>query len=121
MKERFGLDKPVAQIMTQARVTGQLKGVTFGSLNDNFNNLGFAIIRFFLASWLLSCVLYRRKNLDGVDRLSTSDKKSAGALREARRLFYVGVARPRKEMAIVYQHGNHSPWVTELFKRSQQG
>ncbi len=51
---------------------------------------------------------------------SQRDKKSPSALREARRLFYVGVTRPRKELAIVYQDGNHSPWVKELFKRSQQ-
>lgn len=48
------------------------------------------------------------------------DKRSPIALREARRLFYVGVTRPRKELAIVYQKGNHSPWVTELYQRSQQ-
>ena len=52
---------------------------------------------------------------------SQRDQKSAGALREARRIFYVGVTRPRKELAIIYQDGNHSPWVAELFKRSQQG
>lgn len=51
---------------------------------------------------------------------SQRDRKSPAALREARRLFYVGVTRPRKELAIVYQDGNHSPWVAELFKRSKQ-
>jgi DNA helicase-2/ATP-dependent DNA helicase PcrA len=49
---------------------------------------------------------------------SSRDKKSPGALREARRLFYVGVTRPRKELAIVFQEGNHSPWVAELSRRS---
>ncbi len=52
---------------------------------------------------------------------SNRDKKSPGALREARRLFYVGVTRPRKELSIVSQDGNHSPWVAELYHRSQQG
>lgn len=51
---------------------------------------------------------------------SRRDQKSPGALREARRLFYVGVTRPRKELSIVYQEGNYSPWVAELYKRSQQ-
>lgn len=51
---------------------------------------------------------------------SRRDQKSSGALREARRLFYVGVTRPRKELSIVYQEGNYSPWVAELYKRSQQ-
>ncbi|EXS69447.1 MULTISPECIES: ATP-dependent helicase [unclassified Sphingobium] len=52
---------------------------------------------------------------------SQRDRKTPTALREARRLFYVGVTRPRKELAIVYQDGNPSPWVVELYKRSQQG
>lgn len=51
---------------------------------------------------------------------SRRDETSAGALREARRLFYVGVTRPRKELAIVYRDGAPSPWVVELYKRSQQ-
>jgi DNA helicase-2/ATP-dependent DNA helicase PcrA len=41
-------------------------------------------------------------------------------MREARRLFYVGVTRPRKELALVYQEGRHSPWVAELSRRSEQ-
>lgn len=51
---------------------------------------------------------------------NSRDEKSPTALREARRLFYVGVTRPRKELSIVYQEGNHSPWVSELYVRSQQ-
>ncbi|TCQ02671.1 DNA helicase-2/ATP-dependent DNA helicase PcrA [Rhizobium sp. PP-F2F-G36] len=50
---------------------------------------------------------------------SNRDKKSSAALREARRLFYVGVTRPRKELAIVFQEGHHSPWVAELSRRSE--
>lgn len=52
---------------------------------------------------------------------SQRDKKTPASLREARRLFYVGVTRPRKELAIVYQDGNPSPWIIELYNRSQQG
>ncbi|WP_410210669.1 ATP-dependent helicase [Aquirhabdus sp.] len=48
------------------------------------------------------------------------DQKSDRSLREARRLFYVGVTRPRKELCLVYQSKNHSPWVAELYRRSQQ-
>ena len=51
---------------------------------------------------------------------SSTDNRSPAALREARRLFYVGVTRPRKELSVVYQEGNHSPWVAELYQRSQQ-
>jgi ATP-dependent DNA helicase UvrD/PcrA len=47
------------------------------------------------------------------------DKKSATALREVRRLFYVGVTRPRKELSLIFQEHHHSPWVKELFDRSQ--
>lgn len=50
---------------------------------------------------------------------SNRDRKLPAALREARRLFYVGVTRPRKELAIVFQEGNHSPWVAELSRRSK--
>lgn len=48
------------------------------------------------------------------------DKRSTTALREARRLFYVGVTRPRKELSLVFQEQHHSPWVKELFDRSQR-
>lgn len=50
---------------------------------------------------------------------SDRDKRTATALREARRLFYVGVTRPRKELSLVFQEHHHSPWVKELFDRSQ--
>jgi DNA helicase-2/ATP-dependent DNA helicase PcrA len=52
------------------------------------------------------------------DLPSERDKKSATALREARRLFYVGVTRPRKELSLIFQEHHHSPWVKELFDRS---
>lgn len=48
------------------------------------------------------------------------DFVSDNALREARRLFYVGVTRPRTELHMIYKEGRHSPWVKELYNRSQQ-
>lgn len=51
---------------------------------------------------------------------SKRDSQSPRSLREARRLFYVGVTRPRKELCLVYQEHHHSPWVLELFNRSKQ-
>lgn len=51
---------------------------------------------------------------------SKRDFASENALREARRLFYVGVTRPRTELHMVYKEGRNSPWVNELYHRSQQ-
>ena len=51
---------------------------------------------------------------------SERDKRNAAELREARRLFYVGVTRPRKELSLIFQEHHHSPWVLELFQRSQR-
>ncbi|WP_354417098.1 hypothetical protein [Mesorhizobium shonense] len=42
------------------------------------------------------------------------------SLREARRLFYVGVTRPKKHLSLVFQEHHHSPSVPELYQRSQQ-
>jgi len=38
-----------------------------GTLNDNFNNLGFAIIGIFIAAWMISYAIYRAKGLDEVE------------------------------------------------------
>jgi high-affinity nickel-transport protein len=38
-----------------------------GTLNDNFNNLGFAIIGVFIAAWAISYATYKLKRLDEVD------------------------------------------------------
>ncbi|QDZ29575.1 ATP-dependent helicase [Noviherbaspirillum sp. UKPF54] len=39
------------------------------------------------------------------------------AVKEARRLFYVGVTRPRKELHVCFRAKQNSPWVKELFDR----
>ncbi|WP_258197233.1 ATP-dependent helicase [Pseudomonas plecoglossicida] len=51
---------------------------------------------------------------------SWRDAQTERSMREARRLFYVGVTRPRKELCLIYQKGNHSPWVAELYQRSEK-
>lgn len=51
---------------------------------------------------------------------SNQDMRSPSKLREARRLFYVGVTRPRKELSFVFQEHCHSPWITELHQRSER-
>ena len=48
----------------------ELKGglwTAIGDLNDNFNNLGFAIIGLFIVAWVLSYVIYKAKGLDDVE------------------------------------------------------
>lgn len=47
------------------------------------------------------------------------DGRSARATLDARRLFYVGVTRPRAVLAVVYQEHHHSPWLGELYQASQ--
>jgi DNA helicase-2/ATP-dependent DNA helicase PcrA len=51
---------------------------------------------------------------------SARDQQTPGDLREARRLFYVGVMRPKKRLSRVYQQHHHSPWVLKLYQRNQQ-
>ncbi len=45
--------------------------------------------------------------------------RSPGQLREARRLFYVGFTRPRRELLIVYSKLAPSPWIAELRERME--
>lgn len=45
------------------------------------------------------------------------DKQKPLALREARRLFYVGVTRSRSDLYFVFKNGHHSPWIKELYDR----
>ena len=44
-------------------------------------------------------------------------EKTADAILEARRLFYVGVTRSRREVILVFRKNHHSPWVKELYDR----
>lgn len=47
------------------------------------------------------------------------DRRTTTSLREARRLFYVGVTRARKELYFLFTKGEHSPWVNDLYERGR--
>lgn len=57
--------------------------------------------------------------LNDSDFPSWRDNQSVKALHEARRLFYVGVTRPRKELSLVFKKGHHSSWVGDLYLRTK--
>jgi DNA helicase-2/ATP-dependent DNA helicase PcrA len=48
---------------------------------------------------------------------SWRDQQKPEILREARRLFYVGVTRSKHELYQVFRNHGHSPWVKELYDR----
>lgn len=48
------------------------------------------------------------------------DQQGQEQFREARRLFYVGVTRARKELRLVFRRKNYSPWVADLYRRIKQ-
>lgn len=54
------------------------------------------------------------------DVIPSRRDKTPGDLKEARRLFYVGVTRPRKELHLVYSASNPSPFVAELQARVER-
>lgn len=58
--------------------------------------------------------------VNNTDFPSDRDKRTPAGLREARRLFYVGVTRPKKHLSLVFQERHFSPWVLELYQRSQK-
>jgi len=58
--------------------------------------------------------------VNNTDFPSDRDKRTPAGLREARRLFYVGVTRPKKHLSLVFQEQHFSPWVLELYQRSQK-
>jgi nickel/cobalt transporter (NiCoT) family protein len=45
---------------------------TIGTLNDNFNNLGFVIIGVFFAAWIISYLFYKAKKLDDIELLTSA-------------------------------------------------
>ncbi len=45
---------------------------TIGSLNDNFGMIGYAVIGVFVASWLVSALIYKFKRFDDIEVLSES-------------------------------------------------
>lgn len=96
------LDMPLAHLAGRVEGTGRV----------NLSTLHSAKGREFDA-----VVMY---GVNASDLPSDRDRKNLTAIREARRLFYVGVTRPRRELSIIFQEHHHSPWVKELFDRSQK-
>lgn len=48
------------------------------------------------------------------------DNKTSKSLKEARRLFYVAITRPKTILHLVYQSKNHSEFLDEFYRRTQQ-
>jgi DNA helicase-2/ATP-dependent DNA helicase PcrA len=48
---------------------------------------------------------------------SQRDMQNEKSLREARRLFYVGVTRPKLHLYFVFREGFYSPWITDFYNR----
>lgn len=53
-------------VSDQLNLSGEFWRV-IGKLNDNFNNLGFAIIALFIFAWVLSFTIYKAKGLDNFE------------------------------------------------------
>jgi DNA helicase-2/ATP-dependent DNA helicase PcrA len=51
---------------------------------------------------------------------SDMDQRTPEDLTDARRLFYVGVTRARKQLHLVFKTKHYSPWVAELYRRGKQ-
>nr|WP_078753956.1 ATP-dependent helicase [Enterovibrio nigricans] len=45
------------------------------------------------------------------------DSQNERSLREARRLFYVGVTRPKQYLYLVFRQDEQSPWVNDFYNR----
>lgn len=50
---------------------------------------------------------------------TNQERQRAASLREARRLFYVGVTRARAELYLLYKKGEHSRLVKDLYDRTR--
>jgi DNA helicase-2/ATP-dependent DNA helicase PcrA len=51
---------------------------------------------------------------------NNQDRRLAANLHEARRLFYVGVTRARKELYLVFTKDQNSQWVYDLYDRIRE-
>ncbi|WP_244482404.1 ATP-dependent helicase [Rhizobium sp. Root1204] len=97
-----GLDLPLAQFAGRADSAGRVTLSTLHSAKGReFDGV----------------IMYGVNNGDFPNK---RDLRSDTGLREARRSFYVGVTRPRKELCLVFQEHHHSPWVQELYDRIQR-
>lgn len=107
MQQRKRADRPISRSAYRycSNVTRGLDGLA-PALSRRVRTVGFDAV-----------VMY---GVNASDIPSERDRRTAAGLREARRLFYVGVTRPKKHLSLVYQEHHHSPWVVELYQRSQR-
>lgn len=96
------LDLPLAQFAGRADSAGR---VTLSTLHSAKGREFDAVIMY---------------GVNNGDFPNKRDRKTELGMREARRSFYVGVTRPRKELCLVFQEHHHSPWVQELYDRTQR-
>lgn len=95
-------------------VGGDMSLADFGGRNEGSGRLNLSTLHSAKGREFDVVILFAMNN-DVIP--SWRDQQRPEALREARRLFYVGVTRGRKGLCVVYQKGNHSPWVKELYDR----
>ena len=98
-----GLDLPLGHFAGRIEGAGRVTLTTMHSAKDREFD---------------AVVLY---GINASDLPSRRDQRSPAALRDARRSFYVGVTRPRKELCFVYQEHHHSPWIEELARKMDGG
>ncbi|WAK04456.1 ATP-dependent helicase [Methylobacter sp. YRD-M1] len=99
---------------TSSSVGGDMSLADFGGRNEGSSRLNLSTLHSAKGREFDVVILFAMNN-DVIP--SWRDQRRPEALREARRLFYVGVTRGRKGLCVVYQKGNHSPWVKELYDR----
>jgi DNA helicase-2/ATP-dependent DNA helicase PcrA len=86
----------------------------FGGRSDGSGRLNLSTLHSAKGREFDAVILFAMNN----DVMPSRNDRTPQALREARRLFYVGVTRPRQELHLVFRKDFHSPWLKELYERT---